>query len=319
MYPRIHFFGFHVPTFAFCIFLGIVAFLIYFKTIFDKKEKIDQYTTNRMFLISIAGIIILYVCAFFFNSLFHSIEEGKIVIGGITWLGGIFGTIPCVMFLIHKFVPKAKGRELELFSLIIPGIILAHGFGRLGCFFGGCCYGGVTDSIFGVVFPKNSPAALTYPSPTGESLPVLPTQLFEAFFEFLLFAILMLLYKKTKTKNLEIYLITYSIFRFAIEFLRGDDRGELLFIISPTQFLCILCIIAAVLIILFKKNIIFHKLYEKCIVWQNEAKHVKTKELKIFTGERHFLKLEKLHEMYKKGIISEDEYLKKKEEILQRI
>lgn len=319
MFPIIHFFGFHIPTFSFCIFIGIVAFLIYFKIVFDKKEKFDHYTTNRMFLISIIGMVILYVCAFLFNSLFHSIEKGKIVFGGITWLGGIFGTIPCLLFLIHKFVPKAKGRELEFVSLIVPGIILAHGFGRLGCFFGGCCFGGVTDSVFGVVFPEHSAAAKLYPSPTGGSLPVYPTQLFEAAFEFLLFIVLTIFYKKTKTKNLEIYLIIYSIFRFAIEFLRGDDRGELLFIISPTQFLCIVCIIAAVLIILFKRKLIFNNLYSQCLIWQEEAKHVKHKDLKIFMGERNFSKIEKLHELYKKGVISEEEYKQKKEELLNRI
>ena len=113
-------------------------------------------------------------------------------------------------------------------------ILIAHAFGRVGCFFAGCCYGKETDSFLGVKFP-NLPN------------PVHPTQLYEAAFLFLLFAIcFILLMKKDFKHNLTVYLIAYGIFRFFIEYLRADDRGEFIPGISPSQFWSILMVVIGV-------------------------------------------------------------------------
>jgi phosphatidylglycerol:prolipoprotein diacylglycerol transferase len=36
-------------------------------------------------------------------------------------------------------------------DLIVPSIAIAQGFGRIGCFAVGCCYGKETDSVFCIV------------------------------------------------------------------------------------------------------------------------------------------------------------------------
>ena len=103
-------------------------------------------------------------------------------------------------------------------------ITVAHAFGRIGCFFAGCCYGRETDSVLGVHFKYVS----------GNRL---PTQLFEAAFLFLLFAVLTLLVLKWKCPyTMSVYLVAYGIFRFIIEFFRGDDRGQIFGgALSPSQ------------------------------------------------------------------------------------
>jgi phosphatidylglycerol:prolipoprotein diacylglycerol transferase len=70
-------------------------------------------------------------------------------------------------FWVKKFYPNNS--LLDLLPIAPPCITVAHGFGRIGCFLAGCCYGKVTDSIFGVTFP-------------GMTHAVYPTQLFEALF-----------------------------------------------------------------------------------------------------------------------------------------
>ena len=45
-----------------------------------------------------------------------------------------------------------------------------------------------------------------------------------------------LLLKKQFRHNMTVYLIGYGIFRFLIEFIRGDDRGKLFGLLSPSQF-----------------------------------------------------------------------------------
>ncbi len=301
------------------VFLGIVAFFAIYFILVEKGERLDRFTSNRMIFAGALGIVVLYASAFVLNSLFHTIEKGEIVIGGITWLGGVLGAFPFTIFAIHKLVPRAKGDALAYFSMLIPGLVIGHAFGRLGCFFGGCCFGKVTDSIFGVSFPEGSTAANLYPGgPNGGSLPVYPTQLFESLFEFILGLVLILSYKKLKRYNVEIYLIAYGVFRFLMEFLRGDDRGATRIWFSPSQLMCILLLVAAVLLILYRNGVIFKKLGAKCAVWREEAKKNPTPVRKK-RGESPADTLRKLYELKEDGILSEEEYETKKRDLLDRM
>ncbi|OQX88164.1 MAG: hypothetical protein B6D55_01260 [Candidatus Omnitrophica bacterium 4484_70.2] len=122
---------------------------------------------------------------------------------------------------------------------------LGHSLGRWGCFFNGCCYGKPTTSWIGVKFPPDSPAGIL-----GEK--VIPTQLISLFFLLVIFFILLNLRKRKKFKG-EIflsYLILYGIFRFIIEFFRGDPRGYI-FIFSTSQFISL--IVVAIGISMWKK------------------------------------------------------------------
>ena len=102
---------------------------------------------------------------------------------------------------------------------MVPFIAMVQGFGRIGCFLAGCCYGAPTDSFLGVTFPANSLA------PAGIKL--WPTQLFSAAGDFIICGILILVSKYNK-KNGNIcilYAILYAIGRFVVEFFRNDARG----------------------------------------------------------------------------------------------
>ncbi len=302
--------------YAFMVFLGAIAYYITFRVVV-KKEKIARRTADRLLFVSILGFIVLYLSAFVFNSIFHSIEEGRVVIGGITWLGGVLGAVPFTVFAIHKLVPKAKGNALYYFSLLLPGLVIAHAFGRLGCFFGGCCYGGVTDSIFGVRFPVGSNAALHYPAPDGRSLPVLPAQLFEAVFELLLYVAMLLLRKKWKGYNIEIYCISYGVFRFIMEFFRGDDRGGTGLGLTPSQIMSIVLLIGAACLILYRNKLLLKKLYAKCEVWREKAALY---DDTAPVGKRNPIEdIKELHVLMEQGILTKEEFEEKKKELLKRV
>lgn len=98
--------------------------------------------------------------------------------------------------------------------MAVPAIPLFHCFGRIGCFLAGCCYGKVLSSP--VVFA----GILEFRR--------IPVQLFEALFEIVLFAVLLLVgRKKMGSHLLGVYLTTYAVFRFINEFFRGDEvRGS---------------------------------------------------------------------------------------------
>ena len=321
MYPFLDLGFTKIPMYSLMMVLGGVLFLVVSFILFRKWERVNPETFRRLLYVCIPGAVVMYASAWFFNGVFHSIESGELKFGGITWLGGVVGSFPLMIFLIHKFVPAAKGNALTYFSLLVPGIVLAHALGRFGCFFAGCCYGGPTDSIFGVSFPYGH-AKHDYPAPGGGSLPVLPTQLFEAVFEILLFAAMILFYKKTRKYNLEIYCVVYGIFRFIMEFFRGDSRGGTGFFLTPAQLLCVLMWIAVVFLILFRKNIVFKNLYRKCEVWQAqiivEAKRMRREhsaQSKLAAIEA----LKELKKLYDNGVLTESEYESKRKELMKDI
>ena len=127
--------------------------------------------------------------------------------------------------------------------VIAPGCVaIGHAFGRIGCFLSGCCYGIHTGTSLDINFPG-----------IGEHL---PTQLIEMTFLFILGALLLVFaFKHYTNYTAVIYLFAYSIFRFVIEFFRGDERGQLVGL-SPSQYWCIVLFLGAgLLIYLYKKKV----------------------------------------------------------------
>ena len=123
---------------------------------------------------------------------------------------------------------------LDIFAPLIP---LIHGFGRVGCFCSGCCYGKEYHGIFSVQFPYNEMI------PELSDVPRVPVQLLEAGMNFLVFGILMYIGKKGICKTgqmMGIYLIYYTIARFFLEMLRGDGIRGSIGIFSTSQLISIL-------------------------------------------------------------------------------
>lgn len=170
-----------------------------------------------------------------------NITEGFVVYGGI--IGGILTG--------YLYCRKKQLACLQYFDLLIPSVALAQGFGRIGCFMAGCCYGIETRGAWGVVFPSSSLA------PGGVHL--IPTQLISSGLDFLLFAILIFYAKRKKSDGqvTALYLILYSAGRFILEFFRGDLVRGSVGILSTSQFISIfLFIIGCMLFIVRRYKII---------------------------------------------------------------
>ena len=292
-----------IPMYGLMVVVGLIAFTIVTILTLEKREKTDKRTTNNLLLVCAGGALALYAFAYLFNALFHSIAKGAITFGGITWLGGVLGAFPTMVVLIHFFCPRLKGNALFYFNLLVPAIVLGHAFGRIGCFLGGCCYGMKTDTIFGVVFPPHSPAAHAhFEVCTGQSsLPVFPTQLYEAIFEFLLFAFMMIFYKKCRKNFLVIYAFAYGTFRFLLEFLRDDNRGGTGFFLSPSQLMSIILIAAGVLILLYQQGVVFKRLKQRMTLRQKEAESAYVR----IDSKRAIRRIQRL---YDNGGLSKEEY-----------
>ena len=163
----------------------------------------------------------------------HSLQNGWVVYGGL--IGGILGGY---LYCRHK-----KVNFMSYFDLAVPSVALAQGFGRIGCFLAGCCYGRETSSAFGITFSHSDFA------PNGVSL--IPTQEISSVLNFLNFFILITIAKKKKAEGQVggFYLIFYSIGRFILEFYRGDlERGNV-GSLSTSQFIAIFTLIAGILLV----------------------------------------------------------------------
>ncbi len=156
-------------------------------------------------------------------------SSGFVVYGGII-IGVLAGYIYCKI---------KKISFIKYFDLVMPEIAIAQGFGRIGCFLAGCCYGRETECFLGVEFPAGSLA------PSGVKL--LPTQLFMSAGDFLIAIILILYARKNKVDgNIGAgYLILYGVGRFGIEFLRNDSRGAV-GALSTSQFISIFIVAAGI-------------------------------------------------------------------------
>lgn len=248
--PLFSIFGNGVTLYGIFNAVGVLScfVLLYF---IMRIKKFNDASSDTILLIGIIATGFGFLAAALFQGFYNLIANPKggfDIKSGRTFIGGLIGGIALFLgvwnLYIYVIYPrlKAKYPKIEMNAALndavpfIPiGICVAHAFGRLGCFFGGCCYG--MEAEWGL------------PCEAWSDVNVIPTQLFEMAFLFILAGVMAVLYFKTKFRNnLSVYLIAYGIWRFALEYLRDDDRGEIWrgANVTPSQFWSILMVIIGI-------------------------------------------------------------------------
>lgn len=238
MLPNIWF----IDTYSLLLFIGVIACLVLL-SFFAKKIHWPKSYTYTIEITACISIIVGIGSAILFQLLFNALknDNSDSPLFAMTFFGGLVGGV-ITFLLIYLFYIRKKYKNFGLKDILIIApacITLAHAFGRIGCFCAGCCYGIETDSWLGVTFP-------------GMTHKVYPTQLFEAFFLFALTVVLALLaFKKKSIFTFPTYLASYGVFRFLIEFIRGDDRGAYFLSLSPSQWFSIFSVIIAIILVIY--------------------------------------------------------------------
>lgn len=172
---------------------------------------------------SILGSRILFVITAEWDKFLQNpLHLFKIWEGGLVFYGGLIAAVLTSVWYVRKHhLPFWK-----FFDFFTPAVALGHAIGRQGCFLVGCCFGKplFAKTWYSVTFSENIGSL----APTG--IPLYPTQLMESFGEFLIFLGLAWALKRKKFGGqiFCLYLISYAVLRFFLEFLRGDfDRGFL--------------------------------------------------------------------------------------------
>lgn len=259
MYPYL--FGIkYLNMYGLCIGIGVILCLN-FLSYGCKKLKIPAKFENFVFYNAIISIACGILSGMLFQSFYDWIDaletnpDAKFEFGtmGITFLGGLIGGVVIFLSVYFLYGRKKYGAYLiRLLPIAACCILVAHGFGRLGCLCYGCCYGKTFEGAhaFAIHFPEqrlwDHDTGTWY---TRSGIWAYPTQLYESMFLLATFGVCAFLTIKKKYKyTMNIYLIVYGIFRFFIEFIRGDDRGQIFkgFPLSPSQFWAIIMVIIGI-------------------------------------------------------------------------
>lgn len=249
MLPTFTVFGLTIPMYGVMTACGMLAaFILLMFTAKHVRFTEDQILSAALWAIisGFLGAKILYwlveIKQVIANPhyLLETLREGFVFYGAL--LGGLGG--------VAIYAGKHKLPYLAFVDLFAPSLVLAHAFGRIGCFCAGCCYGVECDCAISVTFPEGAIA------PAG--IPRLPTQLMESAFLFILSIVLVRMLKKEKVFGVVTswYMILYGVWRFVIEFFRADERG-FIGALSTSQFISIFAVAAGVvLLILVTKKIL---------------------------------------------------------------
>ena len=236
----------HVYLYGLLIAIGILAcFFLLFEL--SKRAGIPNEYVDFAFYNGIASIVIGFIGSALWQGLFQYIEDVKNGVpnpqfslkSGITAIGGLAtGAITFIVICII-FRKKYPYALTKLVAVAPMCMLVAHGFGRLGCLMAGCCHGEYLgqEYVFGGIKMDGSKGWGYY----------VPTQLYEALFLLLLCAVLSLLLLRRNFKfALPVYLASYGIWRFLIEFARADDRGAFIGSLSPSQTLSLILVVLSV-------------------------------------------------------------------------
>ena len=213
----IQFFSLEIRWYSLAYIFGIIFAWIYCKKILINNQYYSKLFDDLISYIIIGiilggrlGYVLFYNAKYYLNNL---IEIPMIWLGGMSFHGGLIGVLFATVIFSNKHDVN-KYIFLDLIAVSAPiGIFL----GRISNFINSELYGRETDVFWSVVFTK------------VDNLSRHPSQMYEAFLEGLILFIIMFLFTK---KNYllrpglisSLFLIFYSLFRFAVEFYRVPDE-----------------------------------------------------------------------------------------------
>ena len=242
MYPYELAFG--ITLYEVFIVVGVLAGMLLYRR-FSAKVGLSSKLHNLVLCSAVAAVVGGYLLAYVAQGFYNWMDGQPFELNeatGSTFLGGMLGGLGffCAVYFGLGAIRFKEDREhIRRFSDVMDGMAIAvtlgHGFGRIGCLMAGCCYG--ITSEHGIYFQNLGYRAL-------------PTQLYEAVFLFVLCAVLWKVAEKKPGIAPAVYFISYGVWRFCLEFLRGDYRGKTVVdFLSPSQFISVLLVLAGIVML----------------------------------------------------------------------
>lgn len=231
MYPFIHVFHKTIPTYGL---MGVLGVLLGWLYVWIRCKRENRELETDCVILYMYGFIGALIGAKLFSLLqnlpailnsFTLGLDGFIEFwsvnfrGGMVFYGGLMGALLFILLYARRYKIPLKIHM----AILVPALPLVHGFGRIGCYLAGCCYGHIAD---------------------------LPVQLVEACCNFILCVLLTAFSRRAKDGHqvLAAYLVSYGILRFVLEYFREDAVRGFLGPFSTSQIISFLALCAGILI-----------------------------------------------------------------------
>ncbi len=235
--------------------LGIIAGVSVIIKLAKRNGIKEEAIIDSVFYAVIFGIIGARIYHVFLELPYYlqnPLDVFKVWQGGLAIHGGIFAGLAA----LYLYAKKKSINFYSLLSLYAPGLALAQAIGRWGNFFNQELYGLPTNLPWGISIEPANRVAGFYNYNFFH-----PTFLYESLGNVAIFLILIYIHHRLQTKNnlnnfykilpFIIYLTSYSILRFSLEFIRIDRTPEVWGLRFPQ--IVSLCIIAACAVFVYKK------------------------------------------------------------------
>jgi phosphatidylglycerol:prolipoprotein diacylglycerol transferase len=206
-----------MPSHPFFIGLGILAAIIVFTLEARRRAMLDP------------RLVVIVISALLFGGIFARLstvpqyldhggrlarawaDSGKSILGGLTgaYLGALLG----------KWIVRYRGRTGDLFA---PAVALAMAIGRVGCLLTEQP-GSATSLPWGVHLAPSATVQHCGPCIAGQAMH--PSFAYEIAFHLVAFGVLLWLRPRVHLPGhlFTLYLFWYAIFRFLVEFTRGNE------------------------------------------------------------------------------------------------
>ena len=184
-----------------------------------KHDKLPEDFADSALIYMIIGTIIgarVGDCFFYHPEYYlkHPFEVFAVWKGGLSSHGGACG----ILISLYLFARKMKKPYIWILDRVVIVIGVAGFFIRMGNLMNSEIYGHVTEFPWGFIFERR-----------GETLPKHPTQIYEALYYALTYAVLRLVYRKCDNRPrpfliFGLFLIMVFAFRFCIEFIKNPQE-----------------------------------------------------------------------------------------------
>jgi phosphatidylglycerol:prolipoprotein diacylglycerol transferase len=238
-----------IHTYGFLIAVGFLVAVSVIKKLSTRAGLDVEKILDLTFWILAVGFVgarLLFVITRWQYFMEDPISIFKVWEGGLVFFGGPLAAMPFTIWYMKKHqIPLWKSMDA-----MIPGLVIAHAFGRLGCLAAGCCYGKPTGSDWGIKLYSD----LVDQSLRG--IPLHPTQLYESSALLVLFFGMLRVFRKKVFDGqvILVYFIAYPILRSIVEIFRGDSiRGFVIDdVLSTSQFISIMVFLVALGALIFR-------------------------------------------------------------------
>jgi phosphatidylglycerol:prolipoprotein diacylglycerol transferase len=225
MYPELFHF---LPTYGVLVAAAFLTALWLAGRLAREAGLNPDSVTNLGIYCALAAIAGAKLMMFVVDHDYYAQHPGEILSISTLRAGGVFyGGLLAALAVSVWYMRKTKLPGWKTADVFAPAIALGHGIGRIGCFMAGCCWGVECDR----------PWAVTFTSPVAHELvgvplnvAIHPTQLYEAFAEFVIFGLLYWRIRRPHGQGriIGMYLMLYAAARFTVEFFRVHEQGNLL-------------------------------------------------------------------------------------------